>query len=171
MPDLPADVRVERNKSYLTVETDTLKVRLNCRRGLAIDALWFKDISEDWLCGTMHHGYYDDINWGPITTQGIWFWNRRGIEGLPILVGSLRLGHTTINPEALSQKDLFYSVHNTGNDPEYFKMIESVSYGDAVSFLIPAKHVLGCTDAIIKLGDHRHHISVIVTSLPVPRPE
>ena len=62
--DLPDDVRVTRNESYLTVETDAIKICLNCRRGLAIDALWFKNVSEDWLCGTMYHGYYDDINWG-----------------------------------------------------------------------------------------------------------
>jgi len=64
LPEMPPNVHVERDKSYLTVETDTIKIRLNSRRGLAIDALWFKDISEEWLCGTLHHGYYDDINWG-----------------------------------------------------------------------------------------------------------
>jgi len=64
LSDLPDDVHVARNEPYLTVETDAIKIRLNCRPGLAIDALWFKDISTDWLCGTMHHGHYDDINWG-----------------------------------------------------------------------------------------------------------
>ncbi|WDN90076.1 hypothetical protein BuS5_03046 [Desulfosarcina sp. BuS5] len=64
MSEMPPNVHVEQDKSYLTVETDTIKIRLNSRRGFAIDALWFKNISEDWLCGTFHHGYYDDINWG-----------------------------------------------------------------------------------------------------------
>ena len=49
---------------YLSVETNTAKVRLNCRRGLAVDGLSFKDVSDKPLVGTMHHGYYDDISLG-----------------------------------------------------------------------------------------------------------
>jgi len=55
---------IERKEHYLTIETETLKARLNCRRGLAIDGLWFKDISDKPLCGTLPHGYYDDIALG-----------------------------------------------------------------------------------------------------------
>jgi hypothetical protein len=37
-------------------------LRLNERRGLAIDGLWFDDVSERPLIGTLAHGYYDDIS-------------------------------------------------------------------------------------------------------------
>jgi hypothetical protein len=39
-------------------------VRLNLAKGLAIDALWFKAVAEEPLCGTLPHGYYDDIHLG-----------------------------------------------------------------------------------------------------------
>lgn len=62
--DLPDWVDVEHDRRFLFLETDQIKARLNCRRGLAIDALWFKDISEYALLGTLHHGYYDDMSLG-----------------------------------------------------------------------------------------------------------
>ncbi len=216
---MPPNVHVERGKSYLTVETDAIKIRLNSRRGFAIDALWFKNIFTDWLCGTLHHGYYDDINWGadyytghlvlespghrritdlePVdqvtvayeeATESVriqteilldcgklyktFHINSRGdgsyvdidyqLDWSKPMAGSLRLGYITINPEAFSQPNLFYATHNGGHDLEYFKMTEPVNHGEAVSFLVSAKQVSGCTGSIIKLGDHRHHISVIV---------
>lgn len=219
LPEIPPNVHVERDKSYLTVETDSIKIRLNCRRGLAIDALWFKNISEDWLCGTMHHGYYDDINWGADYYTGHLVLESPGhrritdlepVESVSIdyehdtesirvqgkirldcgdlyksfriyrgedqtfididyqldwqyaMIGSLRLGYITINPEAFSQPNLFYATHNGGNDLECFKMTKSINYGDAVSFLVSAKHGLGCTGSVIKIGDHKYHIAVIV---------
>ncbi len=219
LPDLPTDVCVARNESYLTVETDAIKIRLNCRRGLAIDALWFKEISADWLCGTLHHGYYDDINWGADYYTGHLVLESPGhrritdlepVESLSVayehdsesiriqgkfqldcgnlyksfriyrgkdqpfididyqldwskpMSGSLRLGYITINPEAFSQKDLFYATHNGGHDLEYFKMTDPVNHGDAVSFLVSAKQMLGSTGSIIKLGDHKHHLNITV---------
>jgi len=210
-----SDSRVELSLA----ETDAINIRLNCRRGLAIDALWFKDISEHWLCGTMHHGYYDDINWGadyytghlvlespghrkitdlePVEDMSVAYEHdsesirvqgkiqldcgylyksfrihrRKDQSFIDInyqldwskpMVGSLRLGYITINPEAFSQQNLFYATHNGGHELEYFKITEPINHGEAVSFLISAKHVLGCTSSIIKLGDHRHHINVIV---------
>jgi len=41
-------------------------------------------------------------------------------------------------------------------------MTEAINHEDAVSFLISAKQALGCTGSIINLGDHKHHIAVIV---------
>jgi len=219
VPDLPADVRVARNEPYLTIETDAIKIRLNSRRGFAIDALWFKDISTDWLCGTIHHGYYDDINWGADYYTGHLVLESPGYRRITDLEpaeqvsvayeeatesvriqteilldcgklyktfsinssgdqpyigidyqldwskpmdGSLRLGYITINPEAFSQSKLSYATHNGGHDLEYFKMTEPINHEDAVSFLISAKQALGCTGSTIKLGDHNHHIAVIV---------
>jgi len=56
--------RVDRNGRMLTIESARLEVRLNCARGLALDAFIDREISDLPLCGTLHHGYYDDINWG-----------------------------------------------------------------------------------------------------------
>jgi len=216
---MPSNVHVERDKFYLTIKTGAIKIRLNCRRGLAIDALWFKNISSDWLCGTIHHGYYDDINWGadyytghlvlespgyrritdlePVeevtvayeqATESVRIQTKilldcgklyktfriNGRKDRPCvdidyqldwakpMAGSLRLGYITINPEAFSQSKLSYATHNGGNDLECFKMTKPINHGDAVSFLVSAKQVIGCTGSIIKLGDHKHHISVIV---------
>lgn len=49
---------------YLMVQTKSLKVKLNLMKGASIDGLWFKGLSDKPLCGTLPHGYYDDINWG-----------------------------------------------------------------------------------------------------------
>ncbi len=56
---------IKREGNFLTIETNTIKISLNCRRGLAIDKLWFKKISNITpLVGTLPHGYYNDISWG-----------------------------------------------------------------------------------------------------------
>ena len=52
------------DRRFLVAETPTLKVVLNYAKGLCLEALWIKPISENALIGTLHHGYYDDINWG-----------------------------------------------------------------------------------------------------------
>lgn len=219
LSEMPPWVHVEQDKSYLTFETDAIKIKLNIRRGLAIDGLWFKDISEDWLCGTLQHGYYDDINWGAdyytghlvlespgyrritdlepaenitviyeqdsdsvriqaeiLLDCGILYKTFRinGNENQPYvdinyqlnwsksMTGSLRLGYITINPEVFFQPNLFYATHNGGYELEYFKINKQINHGDAVSFLVSAKQVLGCTGSVIKLGDNRHHINIIV---------
>ena len=56
-------LRCNRNGRYLEIEGDNLAVRLNCRKGLAIDAYIDKTISSESLFGTLHHGYFDDILW------------------------------------------------------------------------------------------------------------
>ncbi|MBP0030409.1 hypothetical protein [Roseofilum sp. Guam] len=60
---LPSELKVERHNKWLILETQKIKLRLNCDRGLCIDRLWFKEVSSNWLCGSLHHGYYDDIDW------------------------------------------------------------------------------------------------------------
>lgn len=54
-------VRAEKDGRFVTVESGRIKLRLNQRRGLAIDALWFRDVSDAPLIGTLPHGFYDDI--------------------------------------------------------------------------------------------------------------
>lgn len=217
--EMPDNVHLEQNEPYLTIETDGIKIRFNKKRGLAVDDLWFKDISSDWLCGTLRHGYYDDINWAadfytghlllespghrrltdlePVEQVAVAY--EQSTESVKIqteilldcgklyktfrinthatrpyvdidyqldwsnpMTGSLRLGYITINPEAFSQQNLFYATHNGGHELEYFKMTEPVNHGDAVSFLVSANHVLGCTDSVINLGDNKHYINVTV---------
>ena len=53
---------IDRQGHYLILESHATKLQLNCRRGLAIDALWFKEVSDQPLVRTLHHGYYDDIS-------------------------------------------------------------------------------------------------------------
>jgi hypothetical protein len=48
----------------LTIDTAAVRLILNCRRGLAIEGLWFHALGPSPVCGTVKHGYYDDIGWG-----------------------------------------------------------------------------------------------------------
>jgi len=56
--------KITRNGRFLTVETGAVRVRLNCQRGLAIDGLWLGHLEGPSLCGSLPHGYYDDISLG-----------------------------------------------------------------------------------------------------------
>ena len=49
---------------YLFLETKELKLSLNKYKGLTIDKLWFKNVCEKPLIGTLPHGYYDEISLG-----------------------------------------------------------------------------------------------------------
>jgi hypothetical protein len=60
---LPDGVKLERQGRYLKIATGGTDVILNCRRGLAVEALTFPDISDVALCGSVPHGYFDDIAW------------------------------------------------------------------------------------------------------------
>jgi hypothetical protein len=55
---------VDRQDSLVTLETEGVNLTLNARRGLAIHSLAFAAAGNDALCGTLKHGYYDDIHWG-----------------------------------------------------------------------------------------------------------
>lgn len=61
---LPAGFRSRREGRFLKLENDLVQVVLNCRRGLAIDSLVVKKISDKSLLGTLAHGYYQDIALG-----------------------------------------------------------------------------------------------------------
>ena len=63
-PATTADPAATRDGHFLTLKTDDLTLVLNCRRGLAIDALSFAATGDATLCGTLKHGFYDDIHWG-----------------------------------------------------------------------------------------------------------
>lgn len=68
------------DERYLTVETDSIKCILNKLKGLAIDRLWFKNISTEPLIGTLPHGYYDDISLGADFYSGHAIIERLGVH-------------------------------------------------------------------------------------------
>lgn len=55
---------ISQHGKILEVDCRTMKVRLNTRRGLAIEALTFKEVNNQPLCGTIPHGYYNHIDLG-----------------------------------------------------------------------------------------------------------
>ena len=213
---LPSEARVERDGRYLTVETDVIKVKLNCRRGLAIDALWFKEVSDQPLVCTLHHGYFDDIALGADYYTGhlvleapaqakitdlspaqvkVGPWEEpnglliRGsldtplgpinksilitldgevrldyrLDWVEMPLGSLRLGHVTLNPEAFVHSDLYFETHNGGVRPERFALASrQVEHGRSVSFLASANGALGMTGGYLNVGDRNRVLSVWV---------
>lgn len=60
----PSGVLIKRNERFLSVTTQKVRITLNIRRGLAIDSLVFVDVCDESMCGTLKHGYYDDISSG-----------------------------------------------------------------------------------------------------------
>lgn len=59
-----ASFQVHRRGRFLDVRGDRLTVRLNCLRGLALDTFTDQAFVKQPVCGTLHHGYFDDIGWG-----------------------------------------------------------------------------------------------------------
>lgn len=53
-----------RQGPLLTIESDAVKIQVNCSKGLAIHGLWVKHVSDVPLIGTLQHGYYEDIALG-----------------------------------------------------------------------------------------------------------
>jgi hypothetical protein len=208
---------VSRDGPYLTVETDAIQLRLNCRRGLAVDSLVFKGVSPLALCGTLKQGYYDDIKLGADFYTGHVVFEGPGrpkitdlnrvdpivredpdgdaleieaaidtplgpvvktyrldraaghvalgyrLEWKEIPLGSLRLGHVTLKPDAFDHQTLHYRAANGGIRPETFRVHgATIDHGNAVSFLVSATQAVGITDGSIALGDARHRLTVDV---------
>nr|WP_241004118.1 hypothetical protein [Magnetospirillum aberrantis] len=61
VPNAPTP-SVQQHKRHLDIETASLKVRLNPRRGLAIESCGKP--GEAWLFGTLSHGFYEHIAFG-----------------------------------------------------------------------------------------------------------
>ncbi|MBT0663919.1 glycoside hydrolase family 57 [Geobacter pelophilus] len=204
----PDDVLVSSEGRLLKVETRHLMVVLNKRRGLVIDGLWTKGETGEKLCGTLPHGYYDDITLGADFYSGHLIFESPGKPKLtdlekidPVIkwdknskaasvsfvmqtslgdlkkqirvyaevntieyiyelhwnslpVGSLRLGHITLNPEAFDKSTLFFRTHNGGREMETFSVGgQSINHGEHASFLVSAKHALGMTEGVLEVGD------------------
>jgi len=207
---------VERQGRFLQIEGERLSVRLNCQRGLALDRLVDRAVGEEPLCGTLHHGYYDDIRWGADYYTGHLVFESPGrpkltdlnpvepkLERLPDGLrvsarvdtrlgaiekawliddrrgrlqlsyrfdlpeqpglGSLRLGHITLFPEAFDPATLYYRTHNGGAALETFPLAGTeVDHGQAVSFLVSASHAIGITEGLVELGDARRRLHIEV---------
>jgi hypothetical protein len=63
-PSPQGSVDVERDRRWLVLTSPHASVRLNLRRGLAIDSLSFAELGPGRVVGTLPHGYYDDIALG-----------------------------------------------------------------------------------------------------------
>jgi glycosyl hydrolase family 57 len=57
-------VDVLRDGSLITLTSGGVTLVLNARRGLAIHSLSFAALGGEPVCGTLKHGFYDDIHWG-----------------------------------------------------------------------------------------------------------
>lgn len=58
-----ATIKVARVGRFLDIRGKRFSLRLNCLRGLALESLIDHTVSGQSLFGTMHHGYYNDIQW------------------------------------------------------------------------------------------------------------
>ncbi len=59
----PSDVRVDRGRRFLRIETPTQSVTLDMRKGCCIEDLTFPRLSSHPLLGTIAHGSFDDARW------------------------------------------------------------------------------------------------------------
>lgn len=57
-------IEVRRRGHFLELRGERIEVRLNCLRGLALDAFTDKALGQSPVFGTLHHGHFDDIRWG-----------------------------------------------------------------------------------------------------------
>ena len=49
---------------HFIVDSDCIKLALNCQKGLAIQGLWMKQVSPHSIIRTLPHGFFDDISMG-----------------------------------------------------------------------------------------------------------
>jgi hypothetical protein len=216
-PPVSSAFRIRRESRHLHIETDFVKAAFNCRRGLALEALIVKNVSDKSLIGTIPHGFYQDITLGadfysghlvletpgrPKMTDLEWVEPEiggevedaageivviRGSIATPLgpvektlrldsggrlrlrfdlhwqqlPVGSLRLGHITLNPEAFDAQSLFFETHNGGFAAERFILNgKTIEHGRSVSFLVSASSALGMTWGELCLGDSQHAVTI-----------
>jgi len=77
-----APFQIKREGQFLEVTGRRIRVRLNCRRGLAVDGAWFGDLEGGPVIGTLPHGYYDDIHLGADWYTGHLVFERLGLPKL-----------------------------------------------------------------------------------------
>ncbi|MDD4803232.1 MAG: hypothetical protein PHF24_09890 [Syntrophomonas sp.] len=57
----PALTSVTREGRYISISNHQIKVKLDCKRGLTLNGLWLQEPKGPFLCGTIPHGFYNDI--------------------------------------------------------------------------------------------------------------
>lgn len=199
------DCAVGRDGDILELRCGELTVRLNLRRGMAVEAFGDARLAAGPLFGTLEHGYFPTIELGadfysghlvqesPLTHKitdlesvqptvdrdaqgqlcalariptelgpiekavrldatGLELeWALRWPE-LPL--GSLRLGHITLLPEAFRSDSLWMATHSGGTELERHRIGgPAFDHGAAVSALVTCRQGLGLTEGAVLLGD------------------
>lgn len=80
------DARWARRGRFLSLESDLLRVRFNCLRGLALDALAFRAVGRRPLVGTIPHGHFSDIRWSADFFSGHFTYQRPGCAQVTDLI-------------------------------------------------------------------------------------
>jgi hypothetical protein len=62
---------IQDEKHYLNIETGVHSLRLNKRRGLALERWTCSDLSPAFMLGTLEHGFFDDIAFGADYYSGL----------------------------------------------------------------------------------------------------
>lgn len=212
---VPETVQVKREGNFLRIETEQVALILNLRRGMAIDSLVFGDVATASLCGTLYHGFFDDIASAADFYTGHFVFETQGRPKITDLVsvafdvkwvdvagelvvsaqvdtplgrvekqislnpftksvtldylfhwprfpvGSLRLGHVTVNPNVFNSEELYFSSHNGGSRPERFAIQGNpIFHGEPSSFLVSAKQGLGLTEGVVEIGDSEKAVKI-----------
>ena len=79
-------LRVERQGRFLKIQGNRLQVLLNCQRGLAVESFVDFEFSKVPLFGTLHHGYFDNIQWAADFYSGFLVWEGPGKSKVTDLV-------------------------------------------------------------------------------------
>jgi len=70
-------------------------------------------------------------------------------------IGSLRLGHITLNPEAFAEDSLLYKTSNGGYNQETFRITNmNIDHTSPVSFLVSSSSGIGITDSLVEILSH-----------------
>jgi hypothetical protein len=84
------------------------------------------------------------------------------LEWDQVPVGSLRLGHVTLDPESFDLAGLFFATHDGGEEEVFPLSGVPIDHGRHVSLLVSASHALGMTEGVVRLGDGRRRLRVSV---------
>lgn len=71
-------LKIQHQGRFLKIQGDRLQVILNCQKGLAVESFVDRKISNTSVCGTLHHGYFDDIQWAADFYSGFLVWESPG---------------------------------------------------------------------------------------------
>ena len=87
---------------------------------------------------------------------------RYSLDWKTIPIGSLRLGHVTLNPEAFDAGALYFETNNGGGVERYRLEGNRIEHGRSVSFLVSSSTALGITEGMVRMGDGRRLVDIRV---------